>query len=137
VSDTIYVDTGFWIALLDARDEKHQDAVSAFSRLFDQSLIVTSELVIGETITYLNCSLKRHDRAVTFLDQLNAAPLQILFGNAATRSQASEIIRKYVDLRLSYADCVSFTLMRERSINLYAGFDKHFSIMGFQPVCNL
>jgi len=31
----------------------------------------TSEMIIGETVTYLNCSLKRHDLAVAFLEQLD------------------------------------------------------------------
>ncbi len=130
----IYVDTGFWIALLDAKDSQHGNATKVFSGDFEDNEIVTSESVVGETVTYLNCSLKRHDLAVAFLDHVDASPLRLLEDDPTTRTEAREILRRYGDNPLSYADCVSFALMRKHKVNLFAGYDRHFAMMGFQPV---
>ena len=134
MSRAVYVDTGFWIALMDAKDSHHGNVKSVFGSRFEDSEIVTSEIVVGETVTYLNCSLKRHDLAVAFLDQLEAAPLHLLEDGPNTRGEACEILRRYTDSPLSYADCVSFALMRKHAVNRFAGYDRHFAMMGFQPV---
>lgn len=131
----IYVDTGFWIALIDARDRHHDNARQVFTKNFGISRIVTSEIVIGETVTYLNCSLKRHDLAVMFLDHMDSAPLQVLEYDAATRIGACAVLRLHAGIPLSYADCISFALMRNHGISMFAGYNGHFIHMGFQPVC--
>ncbi len=130
----IYVDTGFWIALLDAKDSQHSNAIKILNGTFEGNEIVTSESVVGETVTYLNCSLKRHDLAVAFLDHLDASPLRLLEDDPTTRTEAREILRRYGDNPLSYTDCVSFALMRKHKVNRFAGYDRHFAMMGFQPV---
>lgn len=130
----IYVDTGFWIALMDAKDGQHGNATKIFNGDFEDNEIVTSESVVGETVTYLNCSLKRHDLAMAFLDHLDASPLRLLEDDLITRAEARAILRRYGDNPLSYADCVSFALMRKHKVNRFAGYDRHFAMMGFQPV---
>lgn len=130
----VYVDTGFWIALLDAKDSHHGDAKKVFNCFFRESEIVTSEIVVGETVTYLNCSLKRHDWAVAVLDHLEAAPIKLLEAEPDTRGAACNILRCDADCPLSYADCVSFVLMRKHAVTRFAGYDRHFIMMGFQPV---
>lgn len=127
----VFVDTGFWIALMDAKDSHHVHAKDVFGSVFVDRLVVTSELVVGETATYLNCSLKRHDLAVAFLDRLDAAPVRVLLADAETIRGARLVLRKYAGHPLSYADCVSFELMRQHAIDLVAGYDRHFAMMGF------
>jgi predicted nucleic acid-binding protein len=133
MKNAVYVDTGFWIALIDAKDARHDNAKKIFARVFNDNEIVTSETIIGETVTYLNCSLKRHDLAVAFLDHLDTAPLRLLADDSNIRVEARAILRRYADSRLSYADCVSFALMTRHSVNRFVGYDKHFAVMGFQP----
>ncbi len=70
----VYVDTGFWIAHIDAKDARHNNTKKTFVSVFNSNEIVSSETIIGETVTYLNCSLKRHDLAIAFLDRLSTAP---------------------------------------------------------------
>ena len=134
MSRAIYVDTGFWIALMDSKDSHHGNAKKIFNSIFENGEMVTSEAVVGETVTYLNCSLKRHDLVVTFLDHLESSPLRLLEGGSNMKSEACEILRRYADRQLSYADCVSFVLMRKHAVNRFAGYDRHFTMMGFQTV---
>ncbi len=94
----IFVDTGFWIALFDDRDSLSSEAVMLFNRSFSNHSIVTSDLVIGETLTYLNCSLKRHDIATLFLKKLRSLPLTSMPVDVATKNEAYETLVKHADL---------------------------------------
>ena len=109
----VYVDTGFWIARLDAKDRQHGSATGILNGAFEKHEIVTSECVVGETVTYLNCSLKRHDLAVAFLDRLDASPLRLL-EDAGDADRSARDLKRYSDIPLSYADCMSFALMRRQ-----------------------
>lgn len=52
-----FVDTGFWIALLDRRDRFHSLAKELFPGLLRSYRVVLSDFVLFETLTYLNCSV--------------------------------------------------------------------------------
>lgn len=52
-SRKIFVDTGFYIALANKGDERHQEAVEAWRVLPERTKFVTSDLVVSETYTRL------------------------------------------------------------------------------------
>ena len=50
----IFVDSGAWIALLDRRDQRHDDAVETFNNLVQQKTqLLTTDYVIAETANRL------------------------------------------------------------------------------------
>ena len=50
----IFVDTGGWIAILNRRDQHHQEAVTIFNKLQQQQMrLLTTDYVIDETVTRL------------------------------------------------------------------------------------
>jgi len=65
----LFVDTGFWIALIDQRDQNHTIAKQSLKPLLNNYNICLSDFIIFETLTYLNCSLKRHDLAIHLIRQ--------------------------------------------------------------------
>ena len=131
MKETIFVDTGFWIALIDRRDTHHLLAKSALESLLKCYHVYLSDFVLFETITYLNCSIKRHDLAVRFLKKTKQPTLSMLVVDEIIKNEALNLFEKYSDKNLSLTDCTSFVLMNHQHIQRYAGFDNHFLQMGF------
>jgi len=54
-----------------------------------------------------------------------------------TREDLQEALRwldKFADQKLSFTDCLSFSLMRRQGIQTVFGFDQHFSTRRFRTV---
>lgn len=133
--DRIFADTGYWIALLNPRDELHSKAVS-FARQFEAAEIVTSEMVFVE---FLNTFGDRgpHLRSaasglvVSFRSspRIRVAPhTEDLFGRALIRYQEMQ------DKSWSLTDCASFLIMRDESLTAALTHDKHFEHAGFRAL---
>jgi predicted nucleic acid-binding protein len=55
----------------------------------------------------------------------------MVYADAKLETLALEILRQYDDQDFSYADAVSFAVMRQRGVSEAFTFDHHFSILGF------
>ena len=131
---SVFVDTGFWIALLDRRDINHPIAGSSLKPLLKNYRVYLSDFIVFETITYLNCSIKRHDLAVRFLSKVQEPTLTILVVDEFIKTRALKSFQQYSDKDLSVTDCTSFALMLQNEMQMYAGFDDHFQQVGFVSV---
>lgn len=130
----VFVDTGFWIALFDKRDLNHSVAKDSLKPLLQNYRLYLSDFIVFETLTYLNCSIKRHDLAVLFLVKVQEPVLTTLVVDEVIKAKALKAFQKYSDKDLSITDCASFILMLQKDIKLYAGFDDHFRQVGFVSV---
>lgn len=128
-----FADTGFWIALLDARDEHHSQAQAGLHLAESEYRLTISDFVLYETITYLNCSIKRHDLAVRFIESIHKAGFRVFEVDGPVKADALDIFVKYSDKNFSFTDCATFVLMRREGIDEYFGFDDHFAQMGLRP----
>jgi predicted nucleic acid-binding protein len=131
VKPGLFVDTGFWIALLDRRDSNHAAARDSLARLVAGYRLYVSDYVVFETLTYLNCSLRRHDLAIRFLEKTESAGFNVLEIDRATKEQAIRLFRQFSDKDFSVTDCTSFAVMTANGIRHFAGFDSHFEQMSF------
>jgi len=131
---SVFVDTRFWIALLDTRDINHPIAGSSLKPLLKNYRVYLSDFIVFETITYLNCSIKRHDLAVRFLSKVQEPTLPILVVDEFIKARALKLFQQYSDKDLSVTDCTSFALMLQNEMQMYAGFDDHFQQVGFVSV---
>jgi predicted nucleic acid-binding protein len=129
--ESVFIDTGFWIALFQDRDRNHVTAKNALKPLLRNYHILLSDFIVFETITYLNCSLKRHDLALRFLEKIERSLLDVLTVDEDVKTRALVLFKKYSDKHLSMTDCTSFVIMNRTKTQKYAGFDDHFSQMGF------
>jgi len=134
MKESVFTDTGFWIALFDRRDQNHIKAKSNLKPIFKNYQLFLSDFIVFETITYLNCSLKRHDLAIRFLEKIQNPSFNILVIDEAIKTKALKWFIKYSDKHLSMTDCTSFAIMNQKNIYKYAGFDEHFNQMGFKSV---
>lgn len=113
---TVFVDTGAWFALSDKSDQHHSRAVRIYPELLKKYRLLTTNLVIAETYILIRRSMG-HGPAVTFLESIAASPrITKVYSDRASEDSAENILRKYYDQDFSYADAVSFAVMKQHKI---------------------
>lgn len=128
---TVFVDTGYFVALLLPRDQRHKRAVKAAK---PGMRFVTSSLVINETISLLQAR-GLLSAALEFLREARANPeLRIVHADAAVQSMAWDLFSRWGGGGATAVDCVSFAIMRESSIRKAFTFDAHFRAAGFETL---
>ncbi len=130
----IFVDTGAWIAILNRRDQHHQEASAIYRNLQRQQIrLLTTDYVFDETVTRLRYDAT-HALAVMFLDRMDllveAGVLTVVEINKNVFEKAKAFFRQYDSARLSFTDCTSFVVCRENNITEAFAFDQHFAMMG-------
>ncbi|AMA08958.1 MULTISPECIES: type II toxin-antitoxin system VapC family toxin [unclassified Picosynechococcus] len=131
----VFADTGYWVALLNPHDDLHEKAVE-LSKKLHPVYIVTSEAVLIEV---LNDFSKRGEHfrklALSLTRELRKNPnVEIINQSSEQFEQGLELYEQRKDKDWSHTDCVSFIIMKERSISEALAYDKHFLQAGFQPL---
>jgi len=130
---TVFVDTGYLLALERRTDENHRRALGHWRSLRARGLprLVTTTYVFDEVVTYLN-SRGLHASAVKTGKRLLGSPsVELVRVDEGLFRAAFDLLERRPDKRYSLTDCVSFLLMRERSISVALVFDRHFGQEGF------
>lgn len=112
----IFVDSGAWIALLNQKDQYHDDAVVIYSSLKQQNTrLFTTDYVIDETATWLKYRAN-HQVAVQFLDLIESVEktgvLTIAEIDKNLFQEAKRLFCQYDSVQLSFTDCTSFRFVR-------------------------
>ncbi len=133
--EEVFVDTGAWVALADTADLHHRRAVSLFPQLLRQrGRLVTSNLVVAEAYYLIRRNLGL-PRALSFLESLAASPrIEKVCSTDEMEREAEKTLRHYSDQDFSFADAVSFALMKHRNTRTAFAFDRHFQAAGFEVV---
>jgi hypothetical protein len=125
----IFVDTSFFVALLDPRDKNHARAKAAFEEFAGRRLsdeLLTSNNVVLETITVARYEAG-HRLAVRAGEMLYAEKLARLHRTTAEEEAAAfEYLKKYADKEYSAVDCLSFVVMEKLGIREALAFDSDF-----------
>ena len=126
----IFVDSSFWIAIRFSRDARHEPAVDLL-RLHHEAALLTSNLVRGETWTFLRRRVGHHS-AVHFLDHLAETPrLSVRRVGEEVEKEALGWLRRHDERAYSFVDATSFELMRSLRITEALAFDGDFAAAGF------
>ena len=131
----VFADTGYWVALLNPRDELH-DKATALSQSLNPAQIVTSEMVLTEV---LNDFSKRGDylrqAATELIDSINKNPnITVIPQTRKQFQQGLKLYKNRLDKNWSLTDCVSFRIMEEMSIHEALAYDKHFEQASFRAL---
>jgi len=125
----IFVDTSFFVALLDPRDGNHARAVEAFEDFRGKRLsheLLTTNNVVLETITVARYEAS-HALAVKAGEMLYAEKLARLHRTTAEEeAEAFVYLKKYEDKEYSAVDCLSFVVMEKLGIQEALAFDSDF-----------
>lgn len=132
-----FADTGWWVAWALPGDARHDDALRMVAALGRSEQVLTSNLVAGETWTFLRRK-DSHRTALAFLDRIEALTrTDRLVMHRVTEDQeraAWEWLRKRDERVYSYVDATSFRVMRDRRLREALAFDQDFAAAGFVEV---
>ena len=132
--ERVFADTGYWIALLNPRDELHQKA-STISRNYISNQIVTSEMVLTE---FLNAFSDRGPRlrqaAAKAVASLRTSEIVIFPQTTQLFERAVQRYQEMADKSWSLTDCASFIIMEDERLTSALTHDRHFGQAGFQTL---
>lgn len=132
-----FADTSWWVAWALPGDARHDAALRMLNTLGPAEQVLTSNLVTGETWTFLRRK-DSHRTALAFLDRLDAlTDVGRLVVHRITREQetaAWEWLRRHDERVYSFVDATSFRVMRDRRLREAFAFDQDFSAAGFVEV---
>lgn len=118
-------------------DARHAEALAMLQQLGRAEQILTSNLVAGETWTFLRRK-DSHYTAVGFLDRLDtlvsADKLVVQRVTEQQESGAWEWLRRHDEREYSFVDATSFRVMRDRRLREALAFDQDFAAAGFVEV---
>lgn len=131
----LFIDASAWLAIVEPDDNHHVEAANLLPRLLtNYQVLVTTNLVIAEAYILIRKRMG-HAAAMQFLSETRDSPrLRRISSQAELENQAESILRQYHDQDFSYADAVSFAVMRQRRITDVFTYDHHFQVLGFQMV---
>lgn len=129
----LFVDSSAWIALIDVSDNLHERATECWqAMLVENRRFLTSDYVLDESYTLLRRRRNGLEMAVLLHDLVDESKLieEAEIG-PELRGLGWEIFVSYQDKVLSFTDCTSFALMRERTMLDAFTFDTDFQRLGF------
>lgn len=130
----VFCDTSGLLALLDADEARHPEAVRILEGLAaDQASLVTHNYVLVETIALVDRRLGRASLA-RLLDGL--LPVIEVVWVDRSRHDAALAAHRASSGRSSLVDQVSFALMRDLALEHAFAFDDDFSAEGFRPLAS-
>ncbi len=129
-----FADTSWWVAWSLPGDGRHADALALLDHLGPAEQVLTSNLIVGETWTFLRRK-DGHGTALGFLDRIDAlsdrAKLTVHRITPEQEAKAWEWLRKRDERVYSYVDATSFQVMRDRRLREALAFDQDFTAAGF------
>ena len=118
------LDTGPWVALIDRSESKHDICVKWFRNFSGE--LYSSEAVLTEVLYLLNFSIKAQTAAIDFILK---SVVKIISSNIESLKKARNLIEKYSDLPMDYADATIVCIAADTGIYNIITFDeKDFNI---------
>jgi len=128
----IFVDTSYWIAVLNPTDSLHDLANNLTLTLFPSKLF-TSELILNELLNhYSGSGSKFRETVVNLIIQIQQDEnMEVIPLTKQLFSNAFELYTQRQDKAWSHTDCSSFCIMEELGILESLTYDKHSEQAGF------
>ena len=131
----VFVDTAYWIAMLNRKDQGHQSALSATEDLKKSGFhkLVTTQPVLTEVLSVFS------EQGEFWKLQATEEVEKIMSdSNVIVIPQTNELFRRGLDFwkkrpdkGFSHVDCMSMVIMKERGVDEVLTSDTHFEQEGF------
>jgi predicted nucleic acid-binding protein len=133
--ETVFVDSGAWIALALSADPLHERAREQWHSLKSVSAkLYTSIPVMIETFTFLDRNTNR-DVALAWKEAVyTPRTVKIIPCELRDLEQSWQYFRRPDLHKLSAVDATSFAIMKRIGIRVAYSFDHHFAVAGFRLV---
>lgn len=127
-----FLDTGYLIALFSDKDTFHPQAVALREKaLSHQQTLITTEAVLFEVGAAFSKVAHRTLGAELIRSLLNDPTIEVVESSVQRRDKAITLFTDRPDKDWSLCDCLSFVVMRERSVEAALTPDHHFTQAGF------
>ena len=128
----ILLDTGYLIALFDARDALHARA-TAWSEAVNEPLLVT-EYVLWETVNAFSRPVDRA-KAPALITLVRSEPdYEVVPAREELFEAGLALHQARPDKGWSLSDCISFVVMQERGMRQALAYDEDFEQAGFEAL---
>ena len=119
----ILIDSGPLIALFDASVKYHASAINFIKN--NKSILITTIASVTETLHLLDFN---RNAQIDFLEWVNKGAVEIQNIENSDFSRIRELISKYRDLPMDFADACLVFLAEKLNINMIATIERDFTI---------
>ena len=128
----VFADTWFYVALIEARDTNHPQAIRYAAE--NRSEIMTTRWVLAEVANALSAPPAR-SHAVSFLRTISTDPsTRVVENSDELFERGRELYERRPDKEWSLTDCISFVVMEEEGLREALTNDHHFTQAGYFAV---
>ena len=132
--ERVFADTGYWIALLNPRDDLHEKASRA-ARAYNADQIVTSEMVLTEFLNgFSGYGPRLRAAAAAAVTALRKSSVVVVPQSSQLFEKALRLYQDMADKNWSLTDCASFVIMGGQQLSVALTHDRHFVQAGFQTL---
>ena len=134
-ADAFFLDSSYVIALAQATDAHHREAVELAVSVERQKIeLVTTRAVLLEVGSARSKARIRRD-AVRLIDSLQSSTrVEIVPLTEEIVARGWNLFRERTDKDWSWTDCISFVVMGERGLTEALTSDQHFGQAGFSAL---
>jgi uncharacterized protein len=134
-NEVVFVDTGFWIALLRGRDQLGDRALKWKYWIDEHAIpLCTTDAVLWELLNALAAGELRSLAAAVFRQCHQDRSIEVVPWHAEKVEPAFALYESRPDKDWSLTDCLSFTIMQERRLTDALTADHHFAQAGFRAL---
>ena len=128
----VFVDTAYWIAVMNPNDQWHDAAERARKDLGNARLVTTDE-VLAEFLTGLSRAgpRMRSKTAESVREIMQDANVDVIPQSRDSFIKGFELYEQRKDKEYSLQDCISMSVMQSKSIREILTADHHFEQEGF------
>jgi len=130
VKRTIFLDTGYFLALIRKNDAHHDVALAATENYAGP--FVTTDLVLVEFANSLSQPVYRATAAAVIEKVRSDGNVRILPFDSLGMKKAFALYKSRPDKAWGLVDCFSFVVMKEERLKVALSFDEHFRQAGFE-----
>lgn len=128
----IFVDTLYWIAITNRKDQWHQAAERASRSLLGCHLVTTEEVLTEVLNAFCEAGRVLRQEAVELFRDLHADPTVTIHPQSnQTFLSGLALYEARPDKGYSLTDCISMNMMRQEGIAEVLTHDDHFTQEGF------
>ncbi|MEB3213424.1 MAG: PIN domain-containing protein [Leptolyngbyaceae bacterium] len=133
MSDRVFLDTVFIQALLNPRDDFHNQARQLFPRIRTASEVWITDAIfieVGNALSAFN-----RESAVQFIQQCyRTNNIRIISVDTELLMQALALYQSRSDKTWGLTDCISFIVMQQQNLTDAVTSDRHFVQAGFRAL---
>lgn len=131
--DRLFLDTAFIQALLNPRDNYHNQAKQLFPRIRTASEVWITEAIFAEVGNAL--SAFNRNGAVQFIQECYRTDnIKVVSINTQLLTQALALYQSRLDKTWGLTDCISFVVMQQQNLTDAVTADRHFVQAGFHAL---